>query len=112
MVPMPAMTAPVGAVPLVAAGRPAVGVRLGVLAVLVRRQLAGPGAVVATLGPVAGVVLVIHLAAPHGRSNTPAVRRAPTGRWRRWPRSRSPRRRDRRPPCRPGRSGADAHPAG
>src|SRR4029453_783564 len=74
MVPVPAMATvlpPGGAGPLVAAGRPPRGVWLGVLAVLVRRQLAGPGAVVATLGPVAGVVLVVHLAAPHGRSNPP-----------------------------------------
>ena len=109
MVPMPAM----GAVPLVAAGRAAVLVRLGVLAVLVRRQLAGRGAVVAALGPVAAVVLVVHLAAPHGRSDTRRpVRHAPARRWRRWPQSRPPRRRGHRPPCHHARSAAGARPAG
>jgi hypothetical protein len=80
----------VGAVRIVLAvgGRPAVLVRLGVLAVLVRRQLIGGRTVLApvsAVAAVAGVVLVvIHVAAPHGRSDTRRpVRHAPAGRWRR-----------------------------
>jgi hypothetical protein len=78
MVPMPTVRtvlATVGAVPTVLAvgGRPAVGVRLGVLAMLVRRQPSGGRTVLATVGAVAvvaGVVLVVvHVAAPHGRTN-------------------------------------------